>query len=368
MAANNSLESQLGALSPRIALAPLLALALVGLAVPGLRDLLWYLAAIAPVTAVATWLIGRRMGRHLDRTRPAHQPTTDGPARTDEMAATTGPSRDGRKDGRARALDEGRRAAEQSLRASRLVRELARTSLRIGADAQAARAHLPNGSSDGSSVDQTGAARARLDAIARESVHLYWQVQALAPDIRCRQATDIEAHGDVGQAIDLALALLADRLTRLNISAVVHRPDGPLECAGDIRALQSIFAQLIDNAAAAVAEQSAGVVAASAPDSVQEQSITVTLSRSPGDAAVLIDIVDTGVGLPVVDRARLFDPDFSTRGAGRGAGLAVCRHALARIGGYIEMAPAASGRGTHARVAVPTKAFWTTGAIGSATS
>ena len=189
-------------------------------------------------------------------------------------------------------------------------------------------------------------------------MHLYGQVQALAPEIRCRQATDIEAHSDVGQAIDLALALLADRLTRLNISAVVHRPDGPLECAGDIRALQSIFAQLIDNAAAAVAEQVAGVVAASAsdspPDSAQEQSITVTVSRSPGDAAVLIDIVDTGVGLPVADRARLFDPDFSTRGTGRGAGLAVCRHALARIGGYIEMTPAASGRGTHARVAVPT--------------
>src|SRR4029453_14365160 len=59
--------------------------------------------------------------------------------------------------------------------------------------------------------------------------------------------------------------------------------------------------------------------------------ITVSLKTSAGEA--LIEVSDTGCGIPLEIRRRIFEPRFTTKRDGTGLGLAaVCRTAIAYHG------------------------------------
>jgi two-component system, NtrC family, sensor histidine kinase HydH len=60
----------------------------------------------------------------------------------------------------------------------------------------------------------------------------------------------------------------------------------------------------------------------------------------PGRQAVEVRIADTGPGVPAEARPHLFEPFFTTRPAGTGLGLALCREILSNHGGQIELAGA----------------------------
>ena len=51
----------------------------------------------------------------------------------------------------------------------------------------------------------------------------------------------------------------------------------------------------------------------------------------------MIDVIDNGVGLPKVSRARLLEPYVTTREKGTGLGLAIVGRVLEDHGGRIEM-------------------------------
>jgi signal transduction histidine kinase len=63
--------------------------------------------------------------------------------------------------------------------------------------------------------------------------------------------------------------------------------------------------------------------------------------------SVAIDVSDTGVGIPRVNRERLFEPFFTTRAdsGGTGLGLGLCRMLISEMGGRIEVR-SALGQGT----------------------
>lgn len=72
-----------------------------------------------------------------------------------------------------------------------------------------------------------------------------------------------------------------------------------------------------------------------------------------GAERVVIQIMDDGVGLPAdVSPADLLRPDFSTKGPGRGLGLALCRMLVERAGGSIVLTNN-SGGGATLTVRVP---------------
>jgi two-component system, NtrC family, sensor histidine kinase GlrK len=80
------------------------------------------------------------------------------------------------------------------------------------------------------------------------------------------------------------------------------------------------------------------------------------LARSSGDEA-LIDVIDSGPGVPVEERDSIFDSFFrgrakaSTRVEGSGLGLAIAREFIEAHGGSISVL--AEERGAHFRVALP---------------
>jgi two-component system nitrogen regulation sensor histidine kinase NtrY len=52
-------------------------------------------------------------------------------------------------------------------------------------------------------------------------------------------------------------------------------------------------------------------------------TVRITASLPEGDGKLRVEIADTGPGMPLHDRERIFSPDFTTKGRGAGLGLAI---------------------------------------------
>ena len=69
-------------------------------------------------------------------------------------------------------------------------------------------------------------------------------------------------------------------------------------------------------------------------------------------AAVVVEIADTGVGIPVRVLESVFEPFFTTRSEGTGLGLAIAKRYVEQNGGTIEIGSVA-GAGTTVRIRLP---------------
>lgn len=72
------------------------------------------------------------------------------------------------------------------------------------------------------------------------------------------------------------------------------------------------------------------------------------------DSPVLVEVEDTGPGIPLGLQEKVFDPFFTTKppGRGTGLGLAVCREVVTAMGGAIEL-ESAPGEGCLVRLRLP---------------
>ncbi len=106
--------------------------------------------------------------------------------------------------------------------------------------------------------------------------------------------------------------------------------------------LGQLFLNLLLNAAHAIPE-----------GSVQDNEIIVR-TRVVGADRALIEIHDTGLGIPAEMQSRVFEPFFTTKapGSGTGLGLSICHHIATSLGGSIEL-EARKPRGTCFRVVLP---------------
>ncbi|MFZ1536229.1 MAG: ATP-binding protein [Chromatiaceae bacterium] len=75
---------------------------------------------------------------------------------------------------------------------------------------------------------------------------------------------------------------------------------------------------------------------------------TVTLRLDRDGGSVLIEVIDTGPGIPETEWERVFDPFYrmpGTEGVGSGLGLSIAREAAARSGGTVTLQSGAEGVG-----------------------
>jgi two-component system cell cycle sensor histidine kinase/response regulator CckA len=113
----------------------------------------------------------------------------------------------------------------------------------------------------------------------------------------------------------------------------------------DAAHLASVFVNLLLNAAHAFPETGGA-----------RNEIRVVTSTDASGRAV-IEICDTGPGIPAEVLSRVFDPFFTTKDVGEGAGLglSICRNIVLAMGGEIRV-ESQLGHGTTSRVVLPPRA------------
>jgi Signal transduction histidine kinase len=142
---------------------------------------------------------------------------------------------------------------------------------------------------------------------------------------------------DIHEGLETTLTVLSHKLkhTQIEIRRDYDRALPPLTVHGS--ELNQVWTNLLDNAIDAVGE-----------------SGTITVSTKRDGDCILVEIADTGPGIPPEARAHVFDPFFTTKDVGRGTGLGLdtARRIVAdRHGGSLTFDT--SERGTTFHVWIP---------------
>ena len=203
-----------------------------------------------------------------------------------------------------------------------------------------------SGSGDmGRSLDEAGEALAE----ARQGAE---RVRNIVRDLR------VFARGDEEQSGPVALRRVLDSSINIAWNEIRHRArlvkdygDPPMVESNESR-LGQVFLNLLLNAAHAI------------PEGETERNEIRVSTRTDGRGYAVVEIRDTGVGIPAEIRDRIFDPFFTTKPAGEGTGLGlwICSGILSALGGEISV-DSDKGKGSVFRVSLPPVAMETPAAI-----
>jgi signal transduction histidine kinase len=127
----------------------------------------------------------------------------------------------------------------------------------------------------------------------------------------------------------------------------------------DREQVRSVVTNLVVNAVEAmeatpVPERRLEIALATEAVELEERVVRLPLGRPPEPAArrLVIEVADSGPGIPEAVRDRIFYPFFTTKKSGAGIGLATAQKLVAGQGGSIEV-ESREGRGARFRVRLP---------------
>ncbi len=169
------------------------------------------------------------------------------------------------------------------------------------------------------------------------------RLQGFAQTSRSTPDSAVDLNRVVEESLALTRPRWRDEAQSCGKLIAVHTELDPLPLiAGDAPALRELVINLILNAIDAM------------PDG---GTITLRTALAParllGEAAVMLEVQDTGIGIDPSLHEKIFAPFFSTKGArGTGMGLAIVRGIVQQHGGRIEL-ESAPGAGARFRVLLP---------------
>jgi two-component system, NtrC family, nitrogen regulation sensor histidine kinase NtrY len=137
---------------------------------------------------------------------------------------------------------------------------------------------------------------------------------------------------DAADTVRQAVFLMRVGHPDIDIEAEIK--DEPLRAQFDRRLISQALTNIIKNATEAIEAVPA--------ETLGKGRIDVIAARDNDD--IVIDVIDNGIGLPKVSRARLLEPYVTTREKGTGLGLAIVGRVLEDHGGRIELNDAADIR------------------------
>jgi signal transduction histidine kinase/CheY-like chemotaxis protein len=189
--------------------------------------------------------------------------------------------------------------------------------------------------------ERTAALAGLVDALAKASEGAN-RVRAVTRDILVFAQGNDAPRGlvDVRAVLESSLQVAWHEL-RHRARVVKHLADvPPLEASAT--QLAHVFLQLLVNAASAIPEGNA-----------EHEEVRVT-TRCDDSGDVVVEILDTGAGIAPAALPHVFDPFFTTHGAGEGVGLglSICHGIVKHLGGKIS-AESGPGRGSVFRVVLP---------------
>lgn len=188
-------------------------------------------------------------------------------------------------------------------------------------------------------VENLGRLLADVRVASRRIEKIVTDLRTFARPPSVRPAGEANLARAISWAVQSTQALFRDRA-----EVTVAIPETAIVSADDAR-IGHVFLNLLTNAAQAIH-----------PGQYVDNRVTVVATEK--DDAIVVDVTDSGVGIPAAVRQRVFEPFFTTRavGAGTGLGLSICRGIVTSLGGTIEVfspPPSPSARGTTVRVTLP---------------
>jgi len=175
--------------------------------------------------------------------------------------------------------------------------------------------------------------RAKVSIILEESGRLDKILKSLLNFARPTQG--MEGRLDAGQVAAQTMELMGLGFQKQGIEAAVDIAPGLPLSSGDPELVKQCLINMIKNSAEAMPDGGA---------------LTLRCYRR-GDQ-VVIELEDTGRGIPPENLDQVFNPFFSTKDKGAGLGLAMTKKILDEIGGTVEL-ESAVGKGTVVRLALP---------------
>lgn len=159
--------------------------------------------------------------------------------------------------------------------------------------------------------------------------------------IEAGQLTLTPAPVDLGELIGATLAELSDAAREGGVALSVHLPAEKIEIPGDGRKLGQALLNVLSNA---VKFTPAG----------GKVSVTAHLDG----AAAIVEVADTGCGIPEADRERVLQPfvqvasSLSRQFGGSGLGLSIAQRICSLHGGALTL-DSVEGKGTTVRISLP---------------
>ncbi|MCP5088867.1 MAG: PAS domain-containing sensor histidine kinase [Rhodobacteraceae bacterium] len=154
---------------------------------------------------------------------------------------------------------------------------------------------------------------------------------------------------DLSKLISDAVVLQSTALAPTKVS--LESEEGEIQADVDSTMITQALTNLIKNAGEAIESYQA-----TEPPEDYDPQIRVIVSS--GKAATSIEIQDNGIGLPQVNRSRLFEPYVTHRANGTGLGLSIVKKIIEEHGGTLELLDApvfdeAEHFGAMARIVLP---------------
>ena len=182
---------------------------------------------------------------------------------------------------------------------------------------------------------ETGPLKKGLEVIIHETIRCRGIIQDLLEFSREREPA--KALGDLNGVINKALSILANEFRLHRVTVEKRLSDDLPTVLLDANQMEQVFINFFMNAVEATQGQG---------------SISVRSFKDKDHNGVVVEIEDSGMGIPQEHLARIFEPFFSTKPKGTGLGLAVNYGIIQKHGGQIKVS-SQPGRGTTMTIRLP---------------
>jgi two-component system, NtrC family, sensor kinase len=184
-------------------------------------------------------------------------------------------------------------------------------------------------------VPETGPLKKGLEVIIHETIRCRGIIQDLLEF--SREKEPVKALADINGVINKALSILANEFRLNRISLEKRLSENLPNVLIDVNQIEQVFINFFMNAIEAIQGQG---------------QVSVRSYKDEDNQGVVVEIQDSGMGIPQEHLERIFEPFFSTKPKGTGLGLAVNYGIIQKHGGEIRVS-SQPGRGTTMTIRLP---------------
>jgi CheY-like chemotaxis protein len=192
-------------------------------------------------------------------------------------------------------------------------------------------------------IDNPGARESEIEEALRDASECAERVRYIVRDLKLfsRAGDERRSAVDIREVLESTLRMAFNEI-RHRARLVKDYGEVPKVEANEAR-LGQVFLNLVVNAAQAITEGAA-----------EKNEIRILTRVEPQTGRVVIEVRDSGAGIPPEVIGKIFDPFFTTKpvGLGTGLGLPICHRIISALGGEINV-ESVVGKGSIFRVLLP---------------